>query len=426
MSRPATGQVVERRGKRGKVYALRFRADGKRQFVTLGTSAEGWSRKRAEEELANTLADVRRGKWHPPSLAPVVEQSGVEPTFHVFASAWVERRRHEVDPRTVEAWHWALEGHLLPLLARYQLSQFTPELVDGYKAAKLREREERVTRMQEWQEADPSRRGRRPPRPLSNRSINETIKVLAQVLDDAIDYRHLETNPARGRKRRLKEKKPSRTFLELDEVTALLAAAGPHRAMLATMILLGTRISETCNARWRDADLARGKFRIPESKTDAGERVIDISPLLLDELKTHKASTRFDQPGDFVFPTRNRTQQNRSNVRSGILMPAIGRANAARGKDGLPPIEGVTNHSLRRTFASLLYEAGASPAYVMAQMGHESSSLALEVYAKVQERQRDTGARMDALIRPPDWALMGTNDVDAAAAVLVAENGNRG
>jgi hypothetical protein len=38
-----------------------------------------------------------------------------------------------------------------------------------------------------------------------------------------------------------------------------------------------------------------------------------------------------------------------------------------------------------------LDEAGASPAYVMAQVGHTSSALALEVYAKNMERQRDTG-----------------------------------
>jgi integrase len=69
----------------------------------------------------------------------------------------------------------------------------------------------------------------------------------------------------------------------------------------------------------------------------------------------------------------------------------------------------ATNHTCRRTFASLLYEAGASPAYVMAQMGHTSSALALEVYAKKMERQRDTGARMDALIRAADWAQAGTN-----------------
>jgi hypothetical protein len=39
----------------------------------------------------------------------------------------------------------------------------------------------------------------------------------------------------------------------------------------------------------------------------------------------------------------------------------------------------------------------------MAQMGHESAALALEVYSKVMERKRDTGERMDALVRGADW-----------------------
>jgi hypothetical protein len=68
------------------------------------------------------------------------------------------------------------------------------------------------------------------------------------------------------------------------------------------------------------------------------------------------------------------------------------------------------NHSLRRTFCALLYEAGATPAYVMAQMGHTDASLALEIYSKVMERKRDTGARMDDLIRGPLLALSGTGD----------------
>jgi hypothetical protein len=58
----------------------------------------------------------------------------------------------------------------------------------------------------------------------------------------------------------------------------------------------------------------------------------------------------------------------------------------------------------------LLYEAGASPAYVMAQIGHTSADLALEVYARKMERKRDTGQRMDALIRGADWAQTGTNE----------------
>ena len=37
-------------------------------------------------------------------------------------------------------------------------------------------------------------------------------------------------------------------------------------------------------------------------------------------------------------------------------------------------------------------------------MYHYDASLALEVYSKVMERKRDTGARMDALIRGAEWA----------------------
>jgi hypothetical protein len=54
-----------------------------------------------------------------------------------------------------------------------------------------------------------------------------------------------------------------------------------------------------------------------------------------------------------------------------------------------------------------MYEAGAQPTDVMQQMGHKSSKLALEVYAKRMSSQRDTAKRMDELVR---WAPSGTND----------------
>ena len=227
----------------------------------------------------------------------------------------------------------------------------------------------------------------------------------------------MTSNPARGRRRRLKVTKPRRTWLELDEIRSLLdSAAKDHRPLLATMILAGLRVGEACSLCWRDVHLARAKLTVRKAKTDAGQRVIDLSPSLLDDLKLHRASARDGTADAAVFPTRRGTLRNRNNVRARVLANSIKRANVARAKAGLPPIqEGVTNHTLRRMFASLLYEAGASPAYVMAQMGHTSSALALEVYARKMERQRDTGERMDALIRGADWAQMGTNGGDGAA-----------
>jgi hypothetical protein len=66
----------------------------------------------------------------------------------------------------------------------------------------------------------------------------------------------------------------------------------------------------------------------------------------------------------------------------------------------------------------------ASPAYVMAQMGHTSADLALEVYARKMERKRDTGQRMDALIRGADWAQMGTNAEMVTLPVAASDNKN--
>jgi hypothetical protein len=48
----------------------------------------------------------------------------------------------------------------------------------------------------------------------------------------------------------------------------------------------------------------------------------------------------------------------------------------------------------------------------MGQMGHTSSALALEVYSRMMSRDRDTGARVDALIRGAEWAQTGTNDAE--------------
>lgn len=85
MARQATGQVIERKGKQGTTYAARVRAYGKRHYITLGYSWEGATRRQAETELQNILADIRRGTWQPPQPAPTPARSD-DPTFHEFAS----------------------------------------------------------------------------------------------------------------------------------------------------------------------------------------------------------------------------------------------------------------------------------------------------------------------------------------------------
>jgi integrase len=239
----------------------------------------------------------------------------------------------------------------------YRPSEVTVAAVEKFKTAKLAERERRLAAIEEWQKEDPKDRGRMPVRPLGKASINKCLKVLAQVLDEAVELGYVDTNVARGKRRRLKADKPRRTWLELHEVQALIAAAGKYQPLIATMILAGLRVGELSSLRWRHVDLAGGKLAVADSKTDAGRRVVDVMPMLLDELKLHRADSERTGPDDLVFGTNRGTTRNRSNITRRILQPALERANAELAKVGRTPIEGVTNHSLRRTFCALMYEA---------------------------------------------------------------------
>ena len=69
------------------------------------------------------------------------------------------------------------------------------------------------------------RRYRRRARPLSARSINMQIDLLAQILTVAVDHGHLESNPAVGKRRRLKASKPRPVHVDSAEQIALLVEA---------------------------------------------------------------------------------------------------------------------------------------------------------------------------------------------------------
>ncbi len=68
-------------------------------------------------------------------------------------------------------------------------------------------------------------RGRRR-KPLGPASIRDVLQVLGAILDEAVEDELLESYPARGKRMRVRVPKPNRTFLEMDELTLLLQAAG--------------------------------------------------------------------------------------------------------------------------------------------------------------------------------------------------------
>ena len=79
-------------------------------------------------------------------------------------------------------------------------------------------------------------------------------------------------------------------------------------------------------------------------------------------------------------------------------LPVVERANVALVKAGVEPMPSLTPHSLRRTFASLLFAIGEAPPYVMAQMGHTTAELTLAVYARQMGRRDGEPERLRALV----------------------------
>jgi integrase len=392
MPRPATGQVIE--PKDGRAWALRFRAGGQRRYVTLGTGEESWNRQKAEAELRHVLADVDRGLWRPhkPTPAPMAAEM---PTFHVFASEWLRGKRTEVREGTAADYQWALELHLLPHFARYRLDEITIEVVDQYKRRTAREGK------------------------LSPAIVNKTLTRLAQILEDAVEYGHLDRNPARGRRRRLKVDRPRAIYIDTaSQIVALLDAAsavdgGPRartsgrRALIATLVFGGLRVTEACQLRWRDVDLGSGRINVRESKTSAGVRQVDILPILRDELTAYRPEDA--KPESPVFTTGRGTSRNKDNVARRVMKPVTERADELledRDEALLP--EGITAHKLRHTYGSLLAACGEDPSYVMAQLGHSDPKFTLRVYTHLMSRRDGERERLKALVEGADWAAMGS------------------
>ncbi|MGA2013215.1 MAG: tyrosine-type recombinase/integrase [Solirubrobacteraceae bacterium] len=429
MPRPNTGNVFEKPWADGETvsYVARVYAYGRREKVTLGTNIQGWNLARAELETEKILQQIDRGTWVPPRLEPredrlqdAMGQLGirVDETFRVFANRWWKSKRLRVDQKTVSDYEWRL-GYLLRFFGRYQLAEITTAVVDRFRD-ELHDQAETIRAAQARAATNESarplmdtvtdKRGRtyqRRRRPLSNTSINAMLKLLGQILQQAVDYELIDRNPVRVGERSarfLPRVRPNRTFLEIDEFHALLEAAGEleaearadrqglgRRAMCATLGLAGFRISEMLDLRCATVDLPRGRFKVPDAKTEAGVREVEMTLFLRDELLTYMMDRRARglpcRPGDHFFGTASGGRRDHDRFRDRILGRAVQRASANRAKAGLPELPPITPHSMRRSWATFAASIGRDPKWIAAQIGHTDPQFTFSVYQQVATRR---------------------------------------
>jgi integrase len=403
MARPgrtATGQLRIHEQKDGtKTFSIRVRYGDERYTVRLGDEADGWSERRAEIELENTMAKIQAGIWEPPD--PAVNSPHEQPTMHELASLWLRRKKGEgIRPNTVDDYEWQLGSHLLPFFGRMRPTHINDARVEEYIDLKIAEREEVL----DAQAAGIVLRdaNRRPRRTLSNRTINAQLVTLAAILGIAERRGWVARNAAKGH--RLKTRTETGSVLEGDEVWSLIVAAGEldrtvnsartldrgaevrrlrdvqklawkdiamtlgcaestaiyyyaqrdgrapshrlvRRALLATLAGAGLRVTEAAELNHEDIDLAHRKLRIRDAKTDAGVREVHLSPWLVQELSDYFASLPV-QPagGDPAFPTRRRGRRDKDNIRK--PRPAT---RAREGQRDAREAEAPTDHRAAHT-----------------------------------------------------------------------------
>jgi integrase/recombinase XerD len=179
------------------------------------------------------------------------------------------------------------------------------------------------------------------------------------------------------------------TVLSREEVIRLLSAVRhpKHRAVAATLYATGLRLSEALSLKVSDIDAERMVVTVRQGK-GRKDRTVMLSPRLLKLIRRY---ARREQPGEWLFPGRQREQR--------LHETAIQRALAvARREAGIS--KRATAHTLRHSFATHLLEAGTDLRLIQTLLGHRSVKTT-SIYTHVSaQRLHSTPSPFDRLEDP--------------------------
>ena len=211
---------------------MRIRWRGERIYHHLGGTWEGWTEERVEQELRYLTAQVERGEYLPqrPNAAPAGPAEAL-PTFQVFASVVLARKKRRVAEKRAADLEWRLRTAMDHFGAR-RIDQIDVGLVDEFVDAKLRERQAineaaagESPLMETYSDPRTGRAWQRRRRGLSNGSINKVLAAVRLVLKEAVRNKLIDHNPLEDRDCFLREPQPARSFLEVAQTLALFEAA---------------------------------------------------------------------------------------------------------------------------------------------------------------------------------------------------------
>lgn len=345
-----------KRGKRRKVWIARWREDVIRpdgslgriqRSVVIGLVSEVPTRRQAQMQLDQQLQLLNQGQQRPQTTKLLQAFVDCEWTTLVLSTLKLSTQR---------GYRMVLGKHVLPYFGQRRLCDITKLDVQQFVADKFRQG-------------------------LAWQTVRNAWIVLSSVLDAAVDYSYLNSNPARGVKFPVQGLRKEPRILNSEALEKLLKQLRePYRSMVILAALTGLRVGELLALRWRMVDLTAGTIRISESvfhgqvqlpKSERSIRTIPIGPqtrVLLEEHRKRFAANWGEER--LLFPNQLGGPHRESNLLERVLRPAAKAAG----------LERVTWHQLRHIHASVLDDIGVPAKIAQQQLGHAAIETTLNFY----------------------------------------------
>lgn len=157
------------------------------------------------------------------------------------------------------------------------------------------------------------------------------------------------------------------------EIVGLYQIAINENQTLADLILIamhtGARIEEICSLLCKDIDIKQECITIIDAKTEAGERTIPIHPFIKDRLE----QLMQDSTDDYLL---SGLTKNKYNDRSNAIGKRFGRLKTKHDFSSR-----YVFHSIRKTFTTMLENAGVGENLAADIVGHEKPRITYGLYS---------------------------------------------
>lgn len=313
-------------------------------------------------------------------------------TVHEYLERWLEHKKRSVEITTFESYERIIRHEITPTLGDTRLAALTALDVERWQ-----------TRLTE--------------RRLSPRTIRYAHGLLSSALKQAVRWRLLPYNVADAVDPPRAARSSGRA-LQPNEARAFLDATRDDRlhALWLLAITAGLRRGELLGLRWDDVNLdaatitvrgnvvfVKGGARRKSTKTASADRTIAIDASTvaalrarfeLYELERRHAGERW-RSGGYVFGSTLDTPLYNSTLRRQFLRLVAATAKAL----GVPALERVTIHDLRRSYISLAARRGVPVKVIAERVGHRSTRVTQDIYQRTYpEMHRAAALSSDELL----------------------------